>query len=75
MNTSSECPNCRNDNYKYIERTRQGVRYRVWVCRRCRNVVRREIEDADSDNGAVIPESIMRSSDNVHGSSDSKQAR
>ena len=72
MTTPKECQICGGENFRYFERTRQGVKYSVHVCSRCHNIARREIEDANSDNDSAASELIMRRKHNVNGSSDSK---
>jgi DNA-directed RNA polymerase subunit M/transcription elongation factor TFIIS len=49
MNKPTECPNCGHDNFTFFQRTRQGLEYSVFVCTRCHNIVRREINNVDSN--------------------------
>lgn len=37
------CPNCGCDNIKIFERTKGEITYIVYVCKNCKNVIRREL--------------------------------
>ena len=39
----NECPNCGCKEIKYYERTKGDITYMVYVCRKCKNVIRREL--------------------------------
>ena len=40
---ANECPNCGCDKIKYYERTKGEITYIVYVCKNCKNVIRREL--------------------------------
>lgn len=67
-----KCPVCKNDEFDFIERTRQGTIYQVYTCRKCRYVMRRE-KKANVNNTLHIAvfKSARTNSDHVHDSSDS----
>lgn len=42
---SNGCPVCRNYGVKYFDRTKDSLKYRVYVCSKCKRVVKREIKE------------------------------
>nr|DAI88269.1 MAG TPA: transcription factor IIS-like protein [Caudoviricetes sp.] len=40
---TSSCPNCGSKEQKVYERTKGEIKYIVYVCSGCKNVIRREL--------------------------------
>lgn len=43
MIEANECPNCGSKEQKVYERTKGEIKYIVYVCSGCKNVIRREL--------------------------------
>ena len=42
---SNGCPVCHSFGIKYFDRTKDTLKYRVYVCSKCKRVVKREIKE------------------------------
>lgn len=71
-----KCPVCRNQEFDFIERTRQGMVYQVYTCKKCRYVMRREKRiNVDNTLHFANYKSARANSDHVHGGGDSSEQR